>query len=107
MVYVLMSIWYMCLCVHLRLPYDCVMIVALLIPACLFYLTRTLGRNRHAICGSPMIVIHTYIQYAPSGARLAEYRSGTRVNSVVYRSEFECIYIYIYTTHDSSKNIRF
>ena len=61
MVYVLMSIWYMCLCVHLRLPYDCVMIVALLIPACLFYLTRTLGRNRHAICGSPMIVIHTYI----------------------------------------------
>ena len=61
MVYVLVCIWYMCLCVHLRLPYDCVMIVVLLIPACLFYLTRTLGRNRHAICGSPMIVIHTYI----------------------------------------------
>ena len=52
---------YVFVCVHLRLPYDCVMIVVLLIPACLFYLTRTLGRNRHAICGSPMIVIHTYI----------------------------------------------
>ena len=32
-------VWYMCLCVHLHLPYDCVMIFVLLIPACLFYLT--------------------------------------------------------------------
>ena len=33
----------------------------LLIPACLLYLIRTLGSNRHANCGPPMIVIHTYI----------------------------------------------
>ena len=49
-------------CVHLRLPYVCVMIFVLLIPACLFYLTRTVGRNRHAVCGSPMSVGNTYIQ---------------------------------------------
>ena len=67
---VLVCMWYLyviCICVCIcgcRMIGDCVIFV-LLIPACLFYLTRTLGRNRHAICRSPMIVMHTYIYTSP------------------------------------------